>query len=130
MEFAAQNKIIHRLFEATIFMKGLNGLWEIAAGLLLLNFKKETISAAITSFANYSIGEADHVASQYLMKQAANFSSSTQYFLAMYFLFYGIVNLFLVISLWKGKLWAYPAAIIFFISFTVYMAHRFIMYRS
>ena len=90
--FFGEKKIWHNLFEISIFIKGLNGFWEIVAGGLFLFFSK--------------------------------------YFLAVYFLFYGIVNIFLMVFLLRNKLWAYPTAIIFFTAFTSYLCYRFYQYRS
>ncbi len=60
------------------------------------------------------------------MHRGERLSQATYYFIAFYLLFYGVVNMFLVISLLLGKLWAYPAAMIFFTLFTSYMFVRFL----
>ncbi len=125
------NKIIHDLFEATVLIKGINGLWEIVVGILFLFFKTETIQKSIIFFTgNEKVSGSGHFTKNYLITQANNFSLSTQHFIAFYFLFYGIVNIFLVISLLKGKIWAYPTAIIFFILFILYQWYRFFLHHS
>jgi len=124
-------KLIHRFFEVTILVKGFNGIWEIVTGFLFLFFKNETIYNAIIIASNQKIfSGSENFANHYLTRQADNFSSSTQYFIAIYFLFYGIINIFLVISLLKGKLWAYPAAILFFLLFIVYQCYRLYLRHS
>ncbi len=101
--FFSEKKIWHNLFEISILVKGLNGFWEIALGSALLFFRTDHIYAL---------------------------SASTRHFIAVYFLFYGVVNIFLMVFLLKGKLWAYPAAITFFLGFTVYLCQRLYRYRS
>jgi len=128
---ALQGKIIHRFFEATILMKGFNGLWEIIVGVLFLFFKKETIHAAILVLANQEfIREGEDLASHYIKNQANTFSASIQYFIATYLLFYGVVNIFLVVSLLYGKLWAYPLAITLFTLFGLYQGYRWYTHGS
>ncbi len=66
----------------------------------------------------------------YLIKTAQEFSVSTQLFGIIYLLSHGFIKIFLVVSLWRGKLWAYPTAIIVFIAFGVYQLYRFYFTHS
>ena len=122
--FFAKNKVWHNLFEITILVKGVNGIWEIAVGALFLFFQTDNIYSMIMGVSQYGF------AADYLERQANDFSLNTQYFIAAYFLFYGVVNLFLMVCLLQKKLWAYPAAIAFFMAFIVYLCYRFYVYRS
>jgi uncharacterized membrane protein len=126
-----QRNILHNLFEITIFMKGIHGIWEVAVGIMFFFIKTQTVYNVIMAVAGYDIvKDSGHFATNYLMNQANNFSLSTKYFLAWYFLFYGLVNLFLVFFLLKGKLWAYPMAILFFVFFICYQFFRFFRHHS
>ncbi len=126
-----QNKMVHGLFKVTVFMKGISGCLEIIIGTVFFFFKREAIYQAIISATGYKIIKGSgHLTTDYLTKQANNFSTNTKYFIAAYFLFYGVINIFLVISLLRGKLWAYPAAILFFISFIIYQWYRFFVHHS
>lgn len=126
-----KSKVIHNVFSITILMKGIAGVFEIMIGVLFFLVRTETIYKILISITNQrAINRSGHIITNYFQRQADNFSVSTQYFIAIYFLFYGIVNMFLVISLLKGKLWAYPATMIFFSLFTVYMFYRFLLHRS
>lgn len=122
--FFAENKVLHNLFEITILIKGFNGFWEIALGGFFAFSATDNIRGIMAAAAGYGI------AGGYLQNQAGIFSVDTQYFLAAYFLFYGAVNLFLAVSLLRGKLWAYPAAIVFFLAFIGYLWYRFYLYQS
>ena len=46
-------------------------------------------------------------------------------FTAYYLASHGIVKLFVIIGLWRKKLWYYPTAIVVFASFIVYQLYRF-----
>jgi uncharacterized membrane protein len=59
------------------------------------------------------------------LKLAAQFSLSSELFIAFYFLSHGIIKLFIVGYLWKGKLWAYPVGIILFFIFILYQVYRY-----
>lgn len=105
--------ITHGLFEVTVFAKGISGVLEILSGAFLL-FKRQTAARFMTAALNHSPG----------------FSYSTQHFIAVYLLFYGAINIFLVVSLLRGRLWAYPVAIACFLIFTAYMFVRFLFNHS
>lgn len=129
--YSIKNKIIHNLFEITIFMKGIHGLWEVAVGFLFFLLKTETIYKSIIFFTGDEIVDGPgHSTINYFIRMANNFSLSTKHFIALYFLFYGLVNIFLVIFLSRGKLWAYPAAITFYIFFIIYQFYRLFLHHS
>jgi uncharacterized membrane protein len=127
IESQVKNEIIHKFFKATIFIKGFFGLLDIVIGALFLFFAREIVHkflvASISQFSGYKT-------SNYLLRQTGNFTINTQYFIAIYFIFYGLVNLFLVASLLKGKIWAYPAAILFYIIFILYQFYRSSVHHS
>ncbi len=124
-----QNKIIRNFFEATVFMKGAAGILEIAMGSLFLFLNKETIDNVFIFLTNLPIVSYSQHLTNYLERQA-DVAQDSQYFLASYFLFYGLLNIFLVVCLLKDKLWAYPTSIVFFSAFNLYLLYRFLLYRS
>lgn len=129
MEFL-RNRIIHDFFLFTIILKGINGVWEIALGLAFLVFGRQTLSWAAMAVHQVFAGSSGRLAGAYLQRQAENVSPGTQYFLAVYFLFYGLVNFFLVAALFRRKHWAYPVAIVFFSLFIVYQFWRVYLHHS
>jgi uncharacterized membrane protein len=58
-------------------------------------------------------------------KEVLNPSPEAQVFGGLYLLSHGVVKLFLIIGLWRNKLWAYPAAISVFALFILYQLVRF-----
>jgi len=56
---------------------------------------------------------------------AQNFSVQEQNFYAFYLLSHGVVKLFLVVGLLKGKLWSYPASLIVLGLFILYQLYRY-----
>ncbi|MBX4200685.1 DUF2127 domain-containing protein [Candidatus Parcubacteria bacterium] len=127
---ALQRAIVHRVFKIALLLKGFNGCAEIVIAIGFFFFKKETIYDSLMVLAGRgTAGISEHFATGYLVREAYDFSSA-KYFLAFYFLFYGLVNIFLVISLLRGKLWAYPVSIIATCFFILYLAYRLFLYHS
>jgi uncharacterized membrane protein len=48
-----------------------------------------------------------------------------EWFAFLYLGSHGLVKLFIVVSLWKERLWSYPVAILFFAAFAVYQTYRY-----
>jgi uncharacterized membrane protein len=113
-----------------MILKGVNGCWEIIVGLLFLFFTKDAMYRVMVVASGYGVAASSHSAGRYLIGQANNFSVSTQYFIALYFLAYGAVNIFLAASLLKGRVWAYPWAIMLFIGFVAYQVYRLFLHYS
>jgi uncharacterized membrane protein len=51
-------------------------------------------------------------------------------FAGVYLLSHGVIKVFLVGSLLRGRLWAYPTAIVFFAMFIVYQMYRYYLHPS
>jgi uncharacterized membrane protein len=47
------------------------------------------------------------------------------YFLAIYLIFWGLVDIFLSISMLRHKLWAFPVSIVLILVFVLYEIHRY-----
>jgi uncharacterized membrane protein len=124
--FIRSRVFVHKAFEIGIFLKGLDGFFEIIAGGLVLIIRPRTISGIIMAFFRHELSEdPSDIVANYLTNAAHHFSSQTQVFASLYLLSHGIIKIFLVVSLWKGKLWSYPTAIAFFILFILYQVYRY-----
>nr|MBU1327609.1 DUF2127 domain-containing protein [Candidatus Omnitrophota bacterium] len=118
--------IIHKGFEIGILLKGINGLLEIVGGALLLFIRTEMVPSIIAAVTYHELSEDPHdIVANYLMHAAQNLSISTQLFGVIYLLSHGIVKIFLIVSLWKRKLWAYPVAMGVFGIFIIYQMYRY-----
>src|SRR5262249_60794177 len=94
------------------FFKGLDGVLEIVSGLLLFMVRPATITGLITTLTQHELGEDPHdVIANQLVRLAQNFSVSAQVFAGVYLLSHGVIKVMLVASLFRDRLWAYPAAI-------------------
>ena len=119
-------KIIHYIFEIGIFLKGVAGVIEIIGGVLaLLAVKLYYVDAALDITQQQVNQDPRDMVTSHLLAMSHGLSISTQYFIAFYLLSHGVVKVFLVIGLFKRKLWAYPTSIIIFIMFIIYQVYRY-----
>jgi uncharacterized membrane protein len=96
---------LHVAFEVGVVLKGLNGLFELVAGTLLLLFPHNAL----------------------VMR---HLSSHDERFAAIYLLSHGIVKGVLVYGLLREQLWAFPWAIAVFTGFGVYQVVRYFQQPS
>jgi uncharacterized membrane protein len=70
------------------------------------------------------------VIASFLLTSVDHFSLSTRNFTAAYLLSHGVIKLWLIIGLLRGKLRYYPLAIAVFGAFIVYQLYRFTLSQS
>jgi uncharacterized membrane protein len=120
------SRIIHTTFKWGIIAKGIDGLFEIIGGVLLLLLRPETIGHLVLLLTQHELStDPRDIIANYLLRSAGHLSETAKLFGSLYLLSHGIIKILLVISLLNRKLWAYPAAIIFFILFIVYQLYRY-----
>ena len=118
-------------FDVGIFFKGLDGVLEIVGGLLLFVVKPETISGIISVLTRHELSEDPHdVIARALVRLADQVLADSQMFAGVYLLSHGVIKVFLVEALLRGRLWAYPTAIVFFVFFMVYQMYRYYLEPS
>jgi uncharacterized membrane protein len=126
-----RSKAIHAAFRAGIVAKGIDGFLEITGGILLLFMRPETIGYLVRLLTEHELStDPRDIIANYLLRTAGHLSESTKLFGSLYLLSHGLIKLLLVVTLWNRKLWAYPAAIIFFVAFIAYQLYRYSLSRS
>ncbi|MCO6186712.1 DUF2127 domain-containing protein [Rhizobium sp. L1K21] len=117
---------IHRIFKASIALKGFDALVEFACGLALAFISTQSILHLVSLLTLHELTKdpSDAVANA-LLQWAQQFSVSTKTFYAFYLASHGLVKLLLVAGLWKEKYWAYPASLWVLGLFIVYQLYRF-----
>ncbi len=129
MEPERREKDLHFAFEAGLFLKALNAVLEILFGVLLLF--TSTVSTVVTFLTHQELLEdPQDFFANVLQPVVPFFSGHTQPFVAIYLLSHGIIKVFLVVHLFRRKLWAYPASIIFLLLFIVYQLYRYTQAHS
>jgi uncharacterized membrane protein len=117
---------IHQIFEVSVLLKGAHSLIECIGGVALALVSTGTISTLVNSLTQEELVEDPHdFVANHLLTWAQDFSASTKSFYAFYLLSHGMVKLFLVVGLLRGKLWSYPASLIVLSIFILYQLYRF-----
>ncbi len=121
----------HRVFELGVLFKGINGVFELVSGSVILFVSKQSF---LSAFLHLSRGELledpnDKVVG-FAMVWLQHLSTNTKVFAAIYILAHGLLNIFLAIQLYEEKLWAYWVAIIASVLFMSYQLYRISLYHS
>jgi uncharacterized membrane protein len=104
-------KRIHQLFVASLVLKGLHALVEIAGGFALTLFSTSAILRLLDRDPHHWV--------------ARSFTPSEHGYYTFVFLSHGAINLALVVGLLRQKLWAYPATFAVLTLFIAYQLYRF-----
>ena len=117
---------IHRIFDVSLILKGILAFIEMIGGIIVLFINQQFIINTVLSITQDELSDdPNDLFSNYLVHSAQGFSASSQHFIAFYLLSHGIIKTFLVVNLFKEKIWAYPLAITVFALFGIYQIYEF-----
>jgi uncharacterized membrane protein len=105
-------------FRLGITLKGIDGLLETAAGVVLLVDPSTLSNLSLTL---WTFGHFHHHRTGGIGEQLGAVDPG---FASLYLLSHGLVKVVLAVCLWMNRLWAYPAAILVFGLFAVYQIYR------
>ncbi len=119
-------RVIHRIFEVSVLLKGAHALIECVGGIALYAVNTAAISTLVRLATQSELVEdPNDLVATYLLQAAQNFSLNSKQFYAFYLLSHGVVKLLLVIGLLRNRLWSYPASLAALALFIVYQLYRF-----
>ena len=122
---------LDRLFEIGIIAKGLNGLVEVIGGLLLLFVTPARVHSWAVRLTQEELSEDPHdFIANHLLHTASGITGGAVLFGSLYLLSHGVIKIFLVVSLLRNKLWAYPLTIVVLSGFVVYQLYRIALHVS
>ena len=119
-----QENNIRRLFKVSVLLKAANAIAEIVGGTSLL-FTGEITKVVSQMIQREFLEDPRDLVANVVQHYLPYFSGHSQLFAAYYLLSHGIIKIFLAVGLLRDKLWAYPAAIVFFILFILYQVYRY-----
>ncbi len=124
MDSERREKLLHRLFLASVIAKGLNGLLQLFLSFII--FTTGTVSSLVVFLTHKELLEdpSDRIAN-FLAHLFQSLSTSTQYFVATYLLIHGLIHISIAVALLRRKLIAYPIAILVSGGFLIYQLYRF-----
>ncbi|MFA6523665.1 MAG: DUF2127 domain-containing protein [Candidatus Peribacteraceae bacterium] len=126
-----QEKLGHRLFQIGVISKGIGGLSDVLLGIVAVAVPKIALQHTILSvFHNALVRDPDFVLANVLYESLRGISMRTQHFIAFYLFSHGIIKIFLVTQLLRGKLWAFPVSATFMSILICYQLFRFTQTHS
>lgn len=108
-----REKLLHWAFEIGIWFKGIDGALELIGGILFLAVSRSALNHIVIMLTQHELNEdpGDWIANT--MRHASDhLSDGTKIWGGLYLLGHGAVKLFLAVNVVRGKMWAYPTAII------------------
>jgi uncharacterized membrane protein len=121
----------HSLFEYAIVAKGFIGVWEIVSAFLILFVSKAEFSSLFSLIARSELLENPRdMFINFIAQNLQTLSLNTKIFIAIFILIHGLLDIFLVIQLYRNKIWAYLLAIAVMLIFIGYQIYRITLYHS
>jgi uncharacterized membrane protein len=116
---------LDKAFKIGLVLKGLDGILEVAGGILLLFLSPHAIEHIVRTLTAHELSQDPHdVIANYLLHSTSHLSSGITLFGAIYLLSHGISKIVLVALVLRDKLWAYPWLIALLLAFIVYQIYR------
>ena len=126
-----RKRLIHVFFDVSVIGKAVDGLLEIAGGLLLFFVKPEQLNWLVRVVTQHELSEDPHdVLARFLVRSVQQLSAGTKVFAGVFLLWHGVVKVLLVWALLRKQWWAYPLAIVAFGLFLAYQVYRYLHTRS
>lgn len=117
--------LLYTAFKLGISLKGIDGVLELAGGLLLWFERREALNRIVRALTQHELSEDPHdFIANHLVQAVRHFGHNDKVFAALYLGMHGVVKIVLVAALWRNKLWAYPATIAVLLGFIAYQIYR------
>ena len=108
---SARERLYHRLFQIGVWIKGIDGLIETVGGIVLLFVSLDAINRDVIAITENEIREdAGDLIANALRHAAHHMTQSSKQIAGAYLVGNGVVKVFLVVGILRGKLWCYPVA--------------------
>jgi uncharacterized membrane protein len=121
----ALSPALDKTFKVGLVLKGLDGILEVASGILLLILSPTSIEHIARSLTAEELSQDPHdLIANYLLHTTSHLSSGVTLFGAIYLLSHGISKIVLVALVLRDKLWAYPWLIVLLLAFIGYQIYR------
>jgi uncharacterized membrane protein len=131
MKASRKHAVLDRTFFVSLILKGLDGAIELICGIALFIVTPEQIAAVVRALTHNELSEDPHdLIANWLVRYANSLDVSTTAFGAVYLLVHGVVKIFLVVAVLRGRLWAYPWLIGFLLLFIGYQGFELIAHFS
>lgn len=119
-------KTLHRLFLISVWIKGVAGVLETFAGVVVFFVTRGGLEELVIFITAPELAEdPDDWIANYLGRAIQHYSGEAQVFASAYLVIHGLIKVFLVAGLLWGRMWAYPFSLWFLAAFIVYQGYRY-----
>jgi len=116
---------LDKTFKIGLVLKGLDGILEVAGGILLAFLSPHAIEHLARTLTAHELSQDPHdLIARYILHTASHLTTSTTLFGAVYLLSHGVAKVVLVALVLRDKLWAYPWLIALLLAFIAYQLYR------
>ena len=113
-----------RAFGVALILKGADAVLEIVGGVLFLLVPPSKLGRIVVALTQHELSEDPGDLVVRLLQQAAQHFGRSRIFGAVYLLSHGVSKIVLVVGIFRGHLWAYPAMLVLLGAFIVYQSYR------
>jgi uncharacterized membrane protein len=114
-----------RLFRVGIVVKGINGVIETVTGLLFLTVGRTTLTWSVFNLTQHRLlQDPDDRLAHSLRHAFSHFSAGNKLFATIYLLLHGVLKIFLMVSLLREHLWAFPTGMAVLGGFMIYQGYH------
>lgn len=119
-------KNLHRVFLASVWLKALVGVGQIIAGAFLLLVKQATLTAFMLRATAPELTEDPHGWLANLLRTSAHdLGTGAHLFASVYLIVHGLIKVLLVAGLLRRKMWSYPVSMWVLGAFIGYQLYRY-----
>jgi len=116
---------LDRTFAIALVLKGLDGVLEVAGGIVLLLVAPHSLQHFLRWIVSHDLaGDPHDFIARHLLHSASELSRHTTRFGAVYLLSHGVAKVVLIVALLRHQLWAYPWLIALLVVFVAYQCYR------
>ncbi len=116
---------LDKTFKIGLVLKGLDGILEVAGGLLLLFLSPQAIERIARTLTAHELSEDPHdFIASHVLHTTSHLTTSMTLYGAIYLLSHGAAKIVLVALVLRDKLWAYPWLIGLLLAFIAYQLYQ------
>ena len=124
MDWFRPKTLLDKTYEIGIIIKGIDGLLELAGGILVLALNPAQIGSITHFLTQHELQQDPHdFIATHILRAGHHLAGGHNLFAAAFLLTHGLVKVVLVTCLLLNKLWAYPWALGILSLFLVYQAY-------
>ncbi|MGO3234265.1 MAG: DUF2127 domain-containing protein [Microbacterium sp.] len=125
----SNHKLLDRVFDASIILKGINGALELFGGVALFFVSADQIRHLLNWVSAHALVAHPHSAmAQWIEHLADRMGADATAFAAWYLILHGVIKIVLVWALLRQKLWAYPWMLVALGLFIAYQCYELVVH--